>query len=317
MKLNKTDHDADRIMDMFVESTLSEDDFGGAGVGDIGSGGFSGVGGDSTFWSQWSTPAGGFWNGIIKPFVDVAKTALVAAADMTNRTWGLIKTSIVTVLKSVLPFVKNEVDKIQRQTKQRSLQLEQKYAHVLNAFSDKNVYNDMNLVLFLLNPGAFFGGHVAKMSGSAVKGVYDSFNIKQRPRQTAQRHESKTVNENNDEILRLVNDINRSSLSHEMKRDGTSLIEQRLSSLVSLVERIDGMTLEQLEKQLGVNIKTELFDDRDVADETIVGVVQREVASIVSSMIKSEIKIIDEAHLGIMKTEVLNLYNAALSKISK
>jgi hypothetical protein len=111
--------------------------------------GLSGSGG--WYWLPAFTAPLGLW----KPFVDVGKTALAGVLDMSQRVWGLVKTTLKAVTVSIIPFAKANFENINRTTHSRTQAIMSKFSDVFERTDKALGHNDLHAIAFMMNPAAY------------------------------------------------------------------------------------------------------------------------------------------------------------------
>lgn len=132
--------------------------------------GLSGSGG--WFWlPAYTGPMTGLW----QPFVDVGKTAIAGAIDMTNRVWGLVKNTVELATSSVVPFAQGNFEQINKKTHSRTRAVINKFSEVFDRTDKTLAHNDLHAIAFMMNPGAYILTKLkpSKETMSAIKKGHD------------------------------------------------------------------------------------------------------------------------------------------------
>jgi hypothetical protein len=268
--------------------------------------------------------------GFLTPFFNVAKTALAGILDIGVHAVGLIKTVIGAVRNSVIPFVKKDLDAINRETKARSEKIRQEFKDVYDHTDSIIKGDDFQVLLFALNPAAYLVGKAAELAKVTVdKTVPQKASLKAAKSKTQSLLDS--LLENKAEIKKLISEkaskeqvtsaVNSGEKAQELLAASTSALAARLKSVLDKTNSFDSIkSLEELQQVVGKDLKLKNMEklkpeDKKTTEEELLDSAKDEYITNMITQLQSELKAI-EAVSGRRAQKIVSAYKSAIADLN-
>ena len=278
--------------------------------------GFGFEGGFGGFGFGWPEPKGGFLLRIVQPFTDIAKTAIAAVTDLTNRLWGLVRITVRAILNIIIPFAEKDYADIEKRTFERTKEIKQKYADVFSRTEEALLNKDLLVASFMLDPSSYLIALVSDGLLEQAKNLYNMF-LKENKSNLKM-----LINEKVD-IKKTTDAIKHSSLAKSMKKDAVSLFKQRFDDITNKIHSIEKInSLEELQNKIGKNIKLEVIkknisdvQERNKVSEELLNLAKKEYKKLFLNVLKKEKPFIMYATKR--NSEIELLYDNAIKMLEK
>jgi hypothetical protein len=335
--------DSNKILREYVQAIVIENDENV--IMEFGDGGW---GGDYGFGGDWMGPLtnpilgiGPEGGGLLGPFLDVGKTALAGVLDMTNRIWGLLKTTMAAVTSAVIPFWDVEYDKINKTTEARTEKIMGEFKSVYDRTDKALRDDDFRAVMLMINPAGYILSLAAEaaLEKSSTKsaelrdkatekldglqGLLDKFIV---PAAIAK--ESKRYFRNENLILERLDKpaikkaVEQSQVAQELYSAGEEILTARLKDVIQSVNKFEqNNSLEQLQTTLKKDFKLSNIDKLEDEDEgdaqaEILDSAKKDYKKMAAAALEAEAKLIKQ--LGSNRADkILSLYASVIAKLNK
>lgn len=268
--------------------------------------------------------------GFLTPFFNVAKTALAGILDVGVHVVGLIKTVIGAVRNSVIPFVKKDLDAINRETKARSDKIKQEFSDVYKHTDDIIKGNEFQVLLFALNPAAYLVGKAADLAKVTVDKT-----VPQPARQKADKSKTQglldSLLENRAEIKKLISEkaskaqvvsaVNSGEKAKQLLAASTTALAVRLKGILDKTSSFESIkSLEELQQVVGKDLKLKNMEklkpeDKKTTEEEILDSAKDEYITNMVTQLQSELKAI-EAVSGRRAQKIVSAYKSAIADLN-
>ena len=289
---------------------LSEDDGGAFDVG----GGFSG-GGGWYYGFGLPEPKGGLLRALTRPFVDAGKVALAGAMDMTNRSWGLLKTVLVGAASIPVASLRDDLPKINAQTKARTAAIRNRFSDVFARVDASWRDDDLRAALFMFDPGLYVAMKIASGAKEAGAAVVNAMKGSARTREITPEQLVKIKPE------KTRRAINRSQRGVAMRSASKDLISSRLNDIRAAASRFDNaVSLQDVEKLANKQIASKALEklppnERVEAEKAIVDLMKKESRKLYRQALRNEIGLINASIRSPEKSELVKMYQETLAQL--
>jgi len=283
-------------------------------------------------------PEGG---GLLGPFLDVGKTALAGVLDMTNRVWGLLKTTLAAVTSAVIPFWDVEYDKINNTTEARTEKVMGKFSNVYDRTDKALQGDDFKALMIMVNPvGYMFSlGAEAALEKSSAKGaelrdkatdkldglqdlLHQFIGSKGIAKENKRYFWDKNLMLERADKSAIKKAVEQSQLAQELHVAGEEILVARLKDVVQSVDKFgQNNSLEQLQTTLKKDFKLANIDKLEDEDESdaqaeILDSAKKDYKKMAAAALSAEAELIKQLG-GNRADKILSLYASVISKLNK